>query len=153
MAKNTSVILRAEVEDLGHAGDVVDVAPGFARNFLFPRGLAYAATQANVHRVEQEKKKYRERLATEKVQAEALAATMEGITLEFTELAGEEEQLYGSVSVGDLADALEKKGFTLERSQVKLDAPIKKLGEYDVPVRLHPEVTVQIHVMVRASEA
>ena len=153
MAKHTAVILRAEVDELGHAGDVVEVAPGYARNFLFPRGLAYEATEANVHRVEQEKKKYRERLANEKIQAEALAATMQDVALEFTEPAGEEEQLYGSVSVGDLADALEKKGFAVERSQIKLDAPIKKLGEYDIPVRLHPEVTVQVHVTVRASEA
>jgi len=153
MAKNTSVILRAEVENLGHAGDVVEVAPGYARNFLFPRGLAYQATDSNVHRVEQEKKKYQTRLAEEKVQAEALAATMAGVALEFRELAGEEEQLYGSVTVADLAEALENKGFTVERSQIKLDTPIKKLGEYEVPVRLHPEVTVQVHVTVHPSEA
>ena len=152
MAKNTEVILRAEVENLGHAGDVVEVTPGYARNFLFPRGLAYPATDSNVHRVDQEKKKYVERLAQEKVTAERLAESMAGIVLEFRELAGEEDQLYGSVSVADLAEAVEAKGFTVERGQIKLDAPIKQLGEYDVPIRLHPEVVVQIHVTVLKSE-
>jgi large subunit ribosomal protein L9 len=153
MAKNAEVILRAEVENLGHAGDRVEVAPGYARNYLFPRGLAYPATDSNVHRVEQEKKRYRERLANEKVAAEKQAESMAGIVLEFRELAGEEDQLYGSVSLADLATALEAKGHTVERSQIKLDPPIKKLGEYDVPIRLHPEVTVQIHVTVLKSEA
>ena len=152
MAKNTDVILRAEVENLGHAGDVVEVAPGYARNFLFPRGLAYPATDANVHRVGQEKRKYQERLAREKVDAERLAESMTGVTLEFRELAGEEDQLYGSVSLADVADALAAKGFPIERGHVKLDAPIKQLGEYDVPVRLHPEVTVEVHVTVQKTE-
>ncbi len=153
MARNTAVILRAEVENLGHAGDVVEVAPGYARNFLFPRGLAYAATDANVHRVEQEKKKYQEQLAREKVEAEALAGTMAGVALEFRELAGEEGQLYGSVSVADLAEALAARGHEVPRSQIKLDQPIKTLGEHEVMIRLHPEVAVQIHVTVHPSEA
>lgn len=153
MAKNTEVILRAEVEDLGHAGDVLEVAPGYARNYLFPRGLAYPATEANKHRVEQEKKRYRERLEEERVVAERLAEAMAGIEIEFQELAGEEDQLYGSVSAADIADRLAEKGFEIERSRIKLDPPIKRLGEYDVPVRLHPEVTVQIHAVVTRSEA
>lgn len=153
MAKNTEVILRAEVIDLGHAGDVVDVAPGYARNYLFPRGLAYPATEANKHRVQQEKKRYRERLEQERVVAERLADAMAGLTLEFSELAGEEDQLYGSVSTADIADALASKGFEIERSRIRLDPPIKRLGEVEVPVRLHPEVTVQVHVVVTRAEA
>ena len=153
MARNSEVILRAEVENLGHAGDVVAVAPGYARNYLFPRGLAYPATDANKHRVEQEKKKYGEKLAQEKVVAEQRAEAMAGVTLEFVELAGEEDQLYGSVAVADIVQALEEKGFEIERTQVKLDAPIKRLGEHDVQVRLHPEVTAQVHVVVRRGEA
>ena len=148
MTRNSEVILRAEVENLGHAGDVVEVAPGYARNYLFPRGLAYPATAANVHRVEQEKRKYQEKLAEEKVVAERLAESMAGTTLEFQELAGEEDQLYGSVSASDIAGGLEAKGFRIQRTQVKLDPPIKRLGEYDVPIRLHPEVIVQVHVVV-----
>ncbi|MFN2422011.1 MAG: 50S ribosomal protein L9 [Gemmatimonadota bacterium] len=148
MTRNSEVILRAEVENLGHAGDVVEVAPGYARNYLFPRGLAYPASAANVHRVEQEKRKYTEKLAQEKVVAERLAESMAGITLEFQELAGEEDQLYGSVSSADIAEGLEAKGFRIQRTQIKLDPPIKRLGEYDVLIRLHPEVTVQVHIVV-----
>jgi large subunit ribosomal protein L9 len=153
MTRNEEVILRAEVENLGHAGDVVEVAPGYARNYLFPRGLAYPATGANVHRVEQEKRKYHQKLAQDKLVAERIAESMTGTTLEFKELAGEEEQLYGSVSPADIADALEERGFKVQRTQVKLDPPIKRLGEYDVSIRLHPEVTVQVHVVVARSEA
>ena len=153
MARNNQVILRAEVENLGHAGDVVVVAPGYARNYLFPRGLAYPATEANVHRVEQEKKKYGQKLAQEKVVAEQRAESMAGLSFEFVELAGEEDQLYGSVAVADIVEALKERGFEIERTQVKLDSPIKRLGEHEVPIRLHPEVTVQVHVVVRRAEA
>lgn len=148
MAKTTEVILRAEVEHLGHPGDIVDVAPGYARNHLLPQGLAYLATEANKHRVEQEKKKYRQRLQEEKVSAEAVGQKLAVLELTFREMAGEEDQLYGSVSVADIADRLEELGFDLSRPQVKLDQPIKALGEYEVPLRLHPEVTVSIRVRV-----
>lgn len=153
MAKNTEVILRAEVEDLGHAGDVVEVAPGYARNYLLPRGLAYLATEANKHRVAQEKKKYREQLARERVEAERLAAALEGRELVFQRMAGEEDQLYGSVSVADVAERLEEEGFPIERQQVRLDQPIKSLGEHEIPIRLHPEVVVQVKAIVEREPA
>lgn len=153
MAKNTEVILRAEIENLGHAGDVVEVAPGYARNYLLPRGLAYVATDANKHRVAQEKKKYEEKLQQEQARAEALAARLEGLVLEFREMAGEEDQLYGSVSLADIADRLEALGFEIERAQVKLDQPIKSLGEFEVPIRLHPRVTQTILARVERAEA
>lgn len=153
MANRTEVILRAEIENLGHAGDVVEVAPGYARNFLFPRGLAYEATEANKHRVAQEKKKYLEHLAEQRVQAEAQATAMAGLELEFRMMAGEEDQLYGSVSSADIADILEVRGYDVPRTGVKLDQPIKALGEYEVPVRLHPEVTTTIRVRVEREEA
>ncbi|MDX1660387.1 MAG: 50S ribosomal protein L9 [Gemmatimonadota bacterium] len=152
MAKNTEVILRAEVEHLGHAGDVVDVAPGYARNFLIPRGLAYVATEANKHRVEQEKKKYEEKLAEQKVAAEKIAGRLEGEELTFVRMAGEEDQLYGSVSSADVADALVEKGFEVERRDVGLDEPLKSLGEFEVEIRLHPEVSVPIQVIVEREE-
>lgn len=152
MAKNTEVILRAEVDELGHAGDLVEVAPGYARNYLLPRGLAYVATEANKQRVAQEKKKYEARLEQERVSAEALSARMEGLVLEFRAMAGEEDQLYGSVSVADIADRLEALGFAIERSQVKLDQPIKSLGEFEVPLRLHPQVAQPITVRVEREE-
>ena len=152
MAKRSQVILRAEVEDLGHAGDLVEVAPGYARNYLLPRGLAYVATESNKHRVAQERKKYEEKLEREMAAAEALAGRLEGLVLEYRENAGEEDQLYGSVSIADIADRLEALGFEIERSQVKLDQPIKSLGEFEVPLRLHPRVTQSISVRVEREE-
>ena len=152
MAKNTEVILRAEVDDLGHAGDLVEVAPGYARNYLLPRGLAYVATDANKQRVVQEKKKYEAKLEQERAVAEALAARMEGLVLEFRAMAGEEDQLYGSVSIADIADRLEALGFEIERSQIKLDQPIKALGEFEVPLRLHPQVIRPISVKVEREQ-
>ncbi len=148
MAKNTEVILRAEVEDLGHAGEVVEVAPGYARNYLVPRGLAYIATEANKHRVSQEKKKYEERLAEQRQAAEALAGEMAEIELTFHEMAGEEDQLYGSVTAADISTALSERGFDIDRGQVRIDQPFKSLGEFEAPVRLHPEVSVTIRVRV-----
>ena len=152
MARSTEVILRAEVADLGHAGDMVEVAPGYARNYLLPRGLAYVATEANKHRVAQEKKKYEAKLEQERAAAEVLAGRLEGLVLEFRENAGEEDQLYGSVSVADIADRLEALGFEIERSQIKLDQPIKSLGEFEVLLRLHPRVTQPISVRVEREE-
>lgn len=152
MAKNTEVILRAEVDHLGHAGDVVEVAPGYARNFLVPRGLAYVATEANKHRVAQEKKKYVEKLAEQKVAAEEVAGRLEGKEITFVRMAGEEDQLYGSVSTADIAEALEEAGYDVDRRLVGLDEPIKSLGEFDVPIRLHPEVTVPIKVIVEREQ-
>lgn len=152
MAKRSEVILRAEVEDLGHAGDIVEVAPGYARNYLLPRGLAYVATEANKHRVAQEKKKYHEKLEQLRAEAEVLAGRLAGLVLEFRAMAGEEDQLYGSVSIADIADRLEGSGFEIERSQIKLDQPIKSLGEFEVPVRLHPQVTQSIVVRVEREE-
>jgi large subunit ribosomal protein L9 len=152
MAKNTEVILRAEVDELGHAGDLVEVAPGYARNYLLPRGLAYVATDANKQRVAQEKKKYEAKLEQERAEAEALSSRMEGLVLEFRAMAGEEDQLYGSVSIADIADRLEALGFEIERSQIKLDQPIKSLGEFEVPLRLHPQVTRPISVKVEREQ-
>jgi large subunit ribosomal protein L9 len=152
MAKNTEVILRAEVDELGHAGDLVEVAPGYARNYLLPRGLAYVATESNKHRVVQEKKKYEAKLEQERAEAEALSARMEGLVLEFRAMAGEEDQLYGSVSIADIADRLEALDFAIERSQVKLDQPIKSLGEFEVPLRLHPQVVRPITVKVEREQ-
>jgi large subunit ribosomal protein L9 len=152
MAKRSEVILRAEVENLGHAGEVVEVAPGYARNYLLPRGLAYVATEANKHRVVQERQKYEEKLEQQRAEAEALAGRLEGLVLEFRAMAGEEDQLYGSISVADITDRLEQQGFEIERTKIKLDQPIKTLGEFEVPLRLHPRVTQTISVRVEREE-
>ena len=148
MSKSTEVVLRAEVENLGHAGDVVEVAPGYARNYLLPQRLAYIATAANKRRIEQERKKYEQKLSEERVKAEGVALTMTGLALEFQMMAGDEDQLYGSVSTADIAERLVERGFAAARGQVRLDDPIKTLGEYEVPIRLHPEVSVPIKVLV-----
>ncbi len=100
----------------------------------------------------QEKKKYEEKLESERVEAEALAARLEGIVLEFRENAGEEDQLYGSVSIADIAERLEGLGFEIERTRIKLDQPIKSLGEFEVPLRLHPQVSQSIVVRVEREE-
>ncbi len=110
------------------------------------------ATEANKHRVVQEKKKYEERLQRERVDAEALATRLEGMALEFREAAGEEDQLYGSVTIADIAERLEGLGFEIERTRIKLDQPIKSLGEFEVPLRLHPQVSQSITVRVEREE-
>ena len=148
MSKNTEVVLRAEVENLGHAGDVVEVAPGYARNYLLPQRLAYVATGANKRRIEQERRRYEQELGEERVKAEEVATTMSGLVLEFQMMAGDEDQLYGSVSTADIAERLVERGFAAARGHVRLDDPIKTLGEYEVPIRLHPDVSVPIRVRV-----
>ncbi|MFN2383411.1 MAG: 50S ribosomal protein L9 [Gemmatimonadota bacterium] len=148
MARNTEVILRTEVQDLGQAGDVVDVAPGYARNYLLPRGLAFAATASNKQRIEQEKKRAQDLQRETQAEAEALGASMAGLELTFTENAGDEDQLYGSVSAADIAEQISRRGFAVERTHVRLEQPIKALGSYDVPIRLHPEVVVNVLVQV-----
>ncbi|MDX1623171.1 MAG: 50S ribosomal protein L9 [Gemmatimonadota bacterium] len=152
MARNTEVILRAEIENLGHIGDVVEVAPGYARNYLIPRGLAYVATEANKHRVEHEREKYEERLERERVAAEEVARRLEGASFLFHRMAGEEDQLYGSVSPADVSTRLQEEGYEVESPQVGLDQPIKTIGEFVVPIRLHPEVSVEIEVKVEREQ-
>lgn len=153
MAKRTEVILRAEVIDLGRTGDVLDVAPGYARNYLIPRGLALPATEANKRRIDQERSKLEVRMREEKERAEAAAARLAGTEMVFRMMAGEEDQLYGSVSVGDIADRLEEMGHAVDRSQVRLDQPIKRLGETEVPIRFHAEVTATVLVKVERESA
>lgn len=147
------VILREDVEKLGNRGQVVKVAPGYARNFLLPKRLAVAATEANKKIVEQEREAYLRREAKVAGEAADLAKMLAGITLTITQKAGENDQLFGSVTAKDIADALEKQGYTIERRKIVLEEPIKSLGEYKVPVRLHREVTAEIGVnVVKESE-
>lgn len=148
MSKTTELILRAEVENLGHVGDIVEVKPGYARNYLLPQGLAYVATEANKRLIEQERENYELQLREEKGRAEAVAASMANVELEFSMMAGDEDQLYGSVSVADIGERLNASGFDIATSQVRLDAPIKMLGEYDVMIHLHPEVDAPVKIRV-----
>jgi large subunit ribosomal protein L9 len=146
------VILREDIEKLGSRGEVVKVAPGYARNFLLPKRLAVAATDANKKIVEQERQAHLRKEAKLKDQAEDLSKLLTGVSVTITQKAGENDQLFGSVTAKDVADALAGKNFTIDRRKVQLDEPIKQLGEYKVPVRLHKDVTAEVTVVVAKEE-
>ena len=142
------VILREDVERLGSRGEVVKVAPGYARNFLLPKRLAVAATEANKKIVEQERQAHLRKEAKLKTEAEDLSKLMAGTVVTIAQKAGENDQLFGSVTAKDIAEALEKQGYTIDRRKVVLEEPIKTLGEFRVPLRLHKDVTTEIAVNV-----
>lgn len=142
------VILREEVEKLGHRGQVVKVAEGFARNFLLPRRLAVPATAANKKIVEQEREAAVRREAKEVADAELLAKQLSTVTVTTAQKAGEQDQLFGSVTAKDIADLLDKQGYKIDRRKIQLADPIRTLGEHKVPLRLHRDVTAEITVSV-----
>jgi large subunit ribosomal protein L9 len=146
------VILREDIERLGNRGQVVKVANGYARNFLLPKRLAVAATDANRKIVEQERQAHLRREAKQKSEAEDLSKLLTGVTVTIAQKAGENDQLFGSVTSKDVADALAQKNFTIDRRKVLLDEPIKQLGEFKVPVRLHRDVTAEVTVQVVKEE-
>jgi len=142
------VILREDIETLGNRGSVVKVADGYARNFLLPKKLAVAATEANRNIVEQERQSWLRKEARLQTDAEDLAKLLSGVTLTFRHRVGENDQLFGSVTAKDIAEALEKQSFHIDRRKVHLDEPIKTLGEHKVQLRLHREVSTDIPVIV-----
>lgn len=146
------VILREDIDKLGHRGQVVNVAAGYARNFLLPKKLAVAATDANKKIVAQERQAHLKREAKEVSDAQELAKLMAGVSITIAQKAGENDQLFGSVTAGDIAAALERQNYTIDRRKVQLEEPIKQLGEHRVAVRLHREVTVEIPVTVVREE-
>jgi large subunit ribosomal protein L9 len=146
------VILREEVEKLGHRGAIVKVADGYARNYLLPKKLAVAATDANRKIVEQERAAWLRKEAKLKTDAEDLAKLLKGITLTFHQRVGENDHLFGSVTAKDIAESLEKKNFHLDRRKIVLDEPIRTLGEHMVTLRLHREVATEIPVIVEKEE-
>jgi large subunit ribosomal protein L9 len=146
------VILREDIEKLGSRGEVVKVAPGYARNFLLPKRLAVEATESNKKIVEQERQAHLRKEAKQIGEAQDLAKIMSGVTVTITQKAGENDQLFGSVGSKDVADALAAKGYNIDRRKVQLDEPIKQLGEFKAPVRLHREVTVEVTVVVAKEE-
>ena len=147
------VILADDVRGLGHRGETVNVKPGYARNFLFPQGVAYEATTANLRRLSEEKKKYDQKMLSEKAVAEEVAKKVEGATLVILKKAGEGEQLYGSVTSSDIADALSAKGIEVDRRRVELAEPIRRIGSHTVHVRLHRDVVATLTVDVQPSNA
>ena len=142
------VILREDIEKLGTRGDVVKVTPGYARNFLLPRRLAVAATSSNKGIVEQERQGHLRKEAKLQADATDLGKMMGSVEITIAQKAGENDQLFGSVTAADVAVALEKLGYTIERRKVQLDEPIKTLGDFKVAVRLHKEVSIDIPVHV-----
>lgn len=146
------IILREEVEHLGTRGQVVKVAAGYARNFLLPRNLAVPATSANKKIIEQERQAWLRREATEKSQAEELKKMLDDVSLTISQKAGDQDQLFGSVTSADIVEALLKQNFEIDRRKIQLDSPIKQLGEYQVPIRLHKDVTAEVRLMVERAE-
>lgn len=144
------VILREDVDNLGHRGQVVKVKEGYARNFLIPRRLAVAATEANKRVIEQERSAWLRKEAKVKTDAEALAAMMTNVSVTVKAKAGENDQLFGSVTKQDIAGALEAQNYRIDTKQIGLDEPIKHLGDYKVSVKLHREVSIEIPVHVVA---
>lgn len=142
------VILREDVEKLGDRGQVVKVAAGYARNFLLPKRLAVPATGANKKIVEQERQAWLKREAKAQGESEELAKLVGAESVTISQKAGENDHLFGSVTSKDLADALEKKGFSIDRRKIQLEEPIKTLGEFNIPIKLHRNVSVNLNVHV-----
>ena len=142
------VILRQAVENLGHPGDVVTVSNGYARNYLLPRGVAFQATEGNKKRISQEKARLEAAEGQRRSSAEDIAKKLEEVSITFAARVGEEGKLFGSVTTGDIADQLAAQGFTIERRQIDLHEPIKSLGVYRVPIKLHADVKPEIKVWV-----
>ena len=146
------VILREHVEHLGRRGEIVKVAAGYARNYLLPRKLALPVNEGNKKHVERERKIMETREAEEKAQSEAIAARLGMVEISFARRVGDTEQLYGSVTAGDIADYLKSKGFEIDKRKLILPEALKTLGEHTVNLRLHREVTVPLKVTVAKEE-
>jgi large subunit ribosomal protein L9 len=143
------VILADDVRGVGHRGDTVTVKPGFARNYLFPQGLAWEATTANMRRLSEEKKKYDAKTLHEKGVAAEVARKVEGVKLIIAKKAGEGDVLYGSVTPSDIANALAERGIEVDRRRIEVAEPIKRLGEHTVHVRFHRDVVAELIVDVQ----
>jgi large subunit ribosomal protein L9 len=144
------IILKEDVTNLGHRGDVVKVAEGYGRNFLLPKKLAIEANAGNVAVIEQMKNSAVRKSAKEKASAEALVAQLNAIELVFERKVGENDHLFGSVTSSEIAHEIEAKGFTIDRRKISLEEPLKQLGEFHVPVKLHREVTAHVKVTIKS---
>jgi len=147
---NTTILLREDIDNVGGRGEIVKVKAGYARNYLLPHGFASLATKGNVKQIEQERAALLKRVAIEKATAEAQREQMESLTLEFQRKAGEHGTLFGSVTSMDVAEALQKKGYEIDRRKIVMKDAIKETGEYTVNVKLHREVTLAVPVTVTA---
>jgi large subunit ribosomal protein L9 len=147
------VILKEPVDNLGNRGDVVKVAPGYARNYLLPRKLALAVTEGNKRQIEAERKRAAIVEAQERTTAEALSSRLAQVEVVVARRVGEKDTLYGSVTSADITEALARQGFEVDRRKVHLPEPLKHLGEFSVPIRLHRDVTTPVKVLVVKEEA
>ena len=146
------IILQEDVEKLGTRGQLVDVAEGYARNFLLPRKLGLEATPGNMKRLEKMRAVFAKKEATEKDSAQKLADLLAGVSLTLVRKAGENDQLFGSVTSGDISEALAAQGYTIEKRKITLADPIKLVGEYEIPVKLHREVSASVKLTVKKEE-
>ncbi|MCE5312236.1 MAG: 50S ribosomal protein L9 [Nitrospiraceae bacterium] len=146
------VILKEEVRNLGHMGEIVSVKDGYARNFLIPQGLAVEANMGNVKELENEKRKIQQKAAKMKASAQELASKISAVSVEIKAKAGEEDKLFGSVTAMDIAEALKTKGFDIDKKKIVLDEPIKRLGDFKVDIKVFPEVAAHIAVSVVRAE-
>jgi len=146
------IILQEDVEKLGNRGQVVEVAEGYARNFLLPRKLALEANAGNMKRLEKMRAAFAKKEATEKGDAQKLAELLAGVSLEIARKSGENDQLFGSVTTADISDALAAQGYTIDKRKLQLAEPIKLIGNFDIPVKLHREVVATVKLAVKKEE-
>lgn len=146
------LILQEDVEKLGTRGQLVDVAEGYARNFLLPRKLGLEATPGNMKRLEKMRSAFAKKEAVERGDAQKLAEMLAGVSLSLSRKAGENDQLFGSVTSADISEALAAQGYTIDKRRIALENPIKLVGEYEIPVKLHREVIANIKLAVKKDE-
>lgn len=146
------MILRKDVDNLGHVGDVIEVKPGYARNYLIPQGFAYSASESSARRLQQDRKQAVLGVARQREKADEAALVLEGRSVTFKVRAGEEGRLFGSVTNADIAEQLAAEGLDIDRRDIVLEDPIKELGVYRVPVRLHADVRPELTVWVVAED-
>ena len=146
------IILQEDVEKLGTRGQLVDVAEGYARNFLLPRKLGLEATPGNMKRLEKMRAAFAKKTAVEKDSAQKLAELLAGVSLTLSRKAGDNDQLFGSVTSGDVAEALKSQGYEIEKRKIVLADPIKLVGEYEIPIKLHREVSANVKLAVKKEE-
>jgi large subunit ribosomal protein L9 len=146
------IILQEEVEKLGNRGEVLEVAEGYARNFLLPRRLAIEATPGNMKRLEKMRATFAKKEAVEKNDAQKLAELLAAVSLEVSRKAGESDQLFGSVTSADVSEALAAQGFTIDKRKIVLVDPIKAIGDFEIPIKLHREVTASVKLAVKKEE-
>jgi len=146
------IILQEDIEKLGNRGQVVEVAEGYARNFLLPRKLALEASPGNMKRLEKMRAAFAKKAAVEVADAQKLAELLTGVSLEISRKSGESDQLFGSVTSADISDALAAKGYTIDRRKIQLAEPIKLIGNFEIPIKLHREVTANLKLTVKKEE-